>query len=92
MREGEECPVNIGASVNQEKARPLLIHEMSMPQPQGKEKLLGRDLRAAKLEDLASASFWQDMLGAPVTVASYDRQLWEAAKATGFIAWTESLP
>jgi hypothetical protein len=32
------------------------------------------------------------MLGAPVTMASYDRQLWEAAKANGLIAWPQSLP
>jgi predicted nucleic acid-binding protein len=41
---------------------------------------------------LASALFWQDMLGEPVTVASYDRQLWEAAKSSGLIAWPESRP
>ena len=49
-------------------------------------------LRGYDAAHLASALFWQDMLGAPVTVASYDRQRWEAAKATGLIAWPESLP
>jgi len=41
---------------------------------------------------LASALFWQDMLGAAITVASYDRQLWEAVKANGLFAWPDSLP
>ena len=49
-------------------------------------------LRGYDAAHLASALFWQDMLGAPVTVASYDRKLWEAAKANGLIAWPESLP
>jgi predicted nucleic acid-binding protein len=49
-------------------------------------------LRGYDAVHLAAALLWQDMLGEPVTVASYDRQLWEAAKATGLIAWPESLP
>jgi len=49
-------------------------------------------LRGYDAAHLASALFWQDMLGAPVTVASYDRKLWEAAKANGLIAWPQSLP
>jgi predicted nucleic acid-binding protein len=49
-------------------------------------------LRGYDAAHLASTLFWQDMLGAPVTVASYDRQLWEAAQANGLIAWPKSLP
>ncbi len=49
-------------------------------------------LRGYDAAHLASALFWQDMLGEPVTVASYDRQLWNAAQATGLIAWPRSLP
>ena len=48
-------------------------------------------LRGYDAVHLAAAHFWQDILGEPVTLASYDRQLWEAAKATGLIAWPESL-
>jgi len=48
-------------------------------------------LRGYDAAHLASALFWQDMLGASVTLASYDRQLWEAAKANGLIAWPQSL-
>ncbi len=36
---------------------------------------------------LAAALFWQDMLGDVVTVATYDRQLWDAAEAAGLEAW-----
>jgi len=49
-------------------------------------------LRGYDAVHLASAVFWQDMLGEPVTVASYDRQLWDAAKAAGLIAWPEHRP
>jgi predicted nucleic acid-binding protein len=49
-------------------------------------------LRGYDAVHLASALFWQDMLGAAITVASYDRQLWEAVKANGLNAWPDSLP
>ena len=49
-------------------------------------------LRGYDAVHLASALFWQDMLGEAVTVASYDRQLLEAAKASGLIIWPESRP
>ena len=49
-------------------------------------------LRGYDAAHLASALFWQEMMGAPATVASYDRQLWEAARAAGLIAWPESFP
>jgi len=46
-------------------------------------------LRGYDAVHLAAAIFWQDMLGDPVTLSSYDRQLWEAAKTTGLVAWPE---
>ena len=49
-------------------------------------------LRGYDAVHLASAVFWQDMLGEPITVASYDRQLWGAAKTAGLIAWPKSRP
>jgi len=48
------------------------------------------DLRGYDAAHVASA-FWQDMLGEPVTVASYDHQLWDAANTTGLVAWPERL-
>ena len=47
------------------------------------------DLRGYDATHLASALFWQDMLGEPVTVASYDRGLWNAAHAAGLVAWPD---
>ena len=49
-------------------------------------------LRGYDAAHLAAALLWQDMLGESVTVACYDRKLWEAAKTTGLVAWPESLP
>ena len=49
-------------------------------------------LRGYDAVHLAAALFWQDMLGEPVVTASFDRQLWEAARAAGLTVWPESLP
>ncbi|CBE69793.1 MAG: type II toxin-antitoxin system VapC family toxin [Candidatus Methylomirabilis oxygeniifera] len=49
-------------------------------------------LRGYDATHLASALFWRDMLGESVTVATYDRQLWNAAQATGLTVWPRSLP
>ena len=49
------------------------------------------DLRGYDAAHLACALFWQDMLGEPVTVASYDHQPWDAANATGLVAWPAGL-
>ena len=44
-------------------------------------------LRGYDAAHLAAALFWRDMMGESVTVASYDVQLWEAARKTGLAAW-----
>ncbi len=49
-------------------------------------------LRGYDAAHLASALFWQDTLGERITMASYDRQLWETAKTTGLLTWPELLP
>lgn len=49
-------------------------------------------LRGYDSVHLAAALFWQDMVGERVVMATYDRQLWEAARATGLDAWPERLP
>jgi predicted nucleic acid-binding protein len=49
-------------------------------------------LRGYDAVHLASAVLWQEILGESVTVATFDRQLWEAARRAGLIAWPESLP
>ena len=48
-------------------------------------------LRGYDAVHLAAGLFWQDMLGDPVTMASFDRQLWEAAKIAGLNAWPKSI-
>jgi predicted nucleic acid-binding protein len=50
------------------------------------------DLRGYDAIHLASALIWQDAVGAPVTMATYDRQLWQAAQRRGLAAWPENLP
>ena len=49
-------------------------------------------LRGYDATHLAAALFWQQMLGEAVTVATYDRQLWEATTETGLIAWPKERP
>jgi uncharacterized protein len=49
-------------------------------------------LRGYDSVHLAAAIFWQDILGDTIMLASYDRQLWEAARVTGLIAWPELSP
>ena len=44
-------------------------------------------LRGYDAVHLAVARFWQSSLGEPVTLATYDRQLWQAADAAGLVAW-----
>jgi predicted nucleic acid-binding protein len=36
---------------------------------------------------LAAARFWQSSLGETVTLATYDRQLWQAGGAAGLVVW-----
>lgn len=49
-------------------------------------------LRGYDAVHLASALIWQEGLGEPVTVATYDRQLWEAAGGQGMPVFPEDLP
>lgn len=44
-------------------------------------------LRGYGAVHLAAAHVWQDVIGEPVGVATYDWQLWDAAKRTGLTAW-----
>ncbi len=44
-------------------------------------------LRGYDAVHLATALVWHETLGQPVLVATYDRQLWQTAQATGLIAW-----
>jgi uncharacterized protein len=48
------------------------------------------NLREYDAVHLAAATFWQEMLGEPVVLATFDQQLWHGASTAGLIAWPES--
>ncbi|MCC7360105.1 MAG: type II toxin-antitoxin system VapC family toxin [Anaerolineales bacterium] len=48
-------------------------------------------LRAYDAVHLSAALIWQEALGEPVTVATFDKQLWQAANAVGLATWPPSL-
>jgi hypothetical protein len=41
---------------------------------------------------LASAVSWQESVGDEIVLATFDQQLWEAAKRAGLKAWPHRLP
>lgn len=48
-------------------------------------------LRGYDATHLAAALLWQEMLEVPVVMATFDRNLWEAARRRGLEAWPEAL-
>lgn len=44
-------------------------------------------LRGYDAVHLAAALSWQEMLGEPVVLATFDRQLWQGAKTAGLTPW-----
>jgi uncharacterized protein len=48
-------------------------------------------LRGYDAVHLAAATFWQEMLGGPVVLSTFDRQLWQVASVTGLTAWPETI-
>jgi predicted nucleic acid-binding protein len=46
-------------------------------------------LRGYDAVHLASAAIWQEALGDPVTLATFDQQLWRACGQVGLAAWPE---
>jgi len=49
-------------------------------------------LRGYDTVHLAAALLWHEALGEPVTVATYDKQLWRGALASGLSPWADGLP
>jgi len=49
-----------------------------------------RSLRAYDATHLAAALIWQE-LGESVTMATFDRELWEAANASGLEVWPQEI-
>jgi predicted nucleic acid-binding protein len=48
-------------------------------------------LRGYDAVHLAAALTWQEALGEPVRVATYDKQLWQTAQSVGLTVWPEVL-
>jgi predicted nucleic acid-binding protein len=48
-------------------------------------------LRGYDAVQLASALFWQEAVGAEITLGTFDRQLWDAGKKVGVRIWPETL-
>ena len=49
------------------------------------------ELRGYDATHLAAAQIWQETLEMPVTLATYDRELWSASKKIGMAVWPENL-
>jgi predicted nucleic acid-binding protein len=50
------------------------------------------ELRGYDAVHLAAAQLWQEQIEPPVTLATFDQELWEAAQLAGLEAWPESAP
>ena len=48
-------------------------------------------LRGYDAVQLASALTWQEAVGAEITLATFDRQLWDAGRKAGVRMWPETL-
>jgi predicted nucleic acid-binding protein len=51
-----------------------------------------RGLRGYDAVHMASALFWRDIVGEPVVLATYDRELWEEAVRSGLKVFPEDRP
>ena len=48
-------------------------------------------LRGYDAVHLATALLWQETIGEPVTLATFDRQLWQAGDQAGLTTWPPEL-
>ncbi len=48
-------------------------------------------LRGYDAVHLAAALFWQETMSEPVTLATFDHQLWQAGTTAGMTTWPENL-
>lgn len=49
-------------------------------------------LRGYDAVHLAAALAWQEGMGEPVTLATFDRRLWESARQSGLSVFPDDLP
>jgi uncharacterized protein len=77
----------------------FLVHWHSFSRPVVTQPLIDRashlawdyGLRAYDATHLAAALLWQETLETPATLATYDRELWQAGQKTGLSVWPENL-
>ena len=95
--------VRVGVLSRQEAALALDVFQEEWPslvRIQVTEPLLSRaeevawkeGLRGYDTTHLAAALFWQDMLGEPVVMATFDHQLWDAARRQEMRVFPEERP
>lgn len=95
--------VRMGALTRQAAASVLQVFRSEWPdlvRVQATEMLIARadvlawelDLRGYDAVHLASALLWQDSLGREVTLATFDRRLWQSAEQRGLSVFPEDLP
>ena len=49
-------------------------------------------LRGYDAVQLAAALLWRESLGETIVMATYDRELWRAARASGLLPWPARIP
>jgi len=49
------------------------------------------ELRGYDAVHLAAALSWNEAIGEPVTLATFDRELWQAGRAAGLVVWPGSI-
>ncbi|HOV49367.1 MAG TPA: type II toxin-antitoxin system VapC family toxin [Anaerolineae bacterium] len=95
--------VRVGALTREAAAAALQVFRSEWPlliRMQATEPVLARadalawelGLRGYDAVHLASALIWQEGVGEAVTLATFDRQLWDAARAQGQAVFPEDLP
>ncbi len=89
----------LSAESGREAQRAFLSHWPAFVRIPVTEALLSRAdtlawdfaLRAYDAVQLASALTWQESVGRPVTLATFDHELWEAGQQAGMQAWPAKL-
>ena len=95
--------VRVGTLNQQEAASALQVFRgewLSLVRVQATEMLIARaddlawdlGLRGYDAVHLASALLWQDGIGEPVRMATFDRLLWKAARQRGLVPFPDDLP
>ena len=95
--------VRVGTLTREEAASALQVFRSEWPnlvRVQATEVLVARadelawelGLRGYDAVHLASALLWREGMGERMTVATFDRQLWEAAERRGLIPFPDDLP